>query len=210
LLFLPAGTAVPLAVLWSVAIAAIVLLQDNRGVRLGSAAWLVLSALPGVPLGVALLLWADSSVVKVTAGLFIAGYAAWSLLRPAAARIRPENRRLLLACGFLSGILGGAYGLNGPPLVVYGQQRGWKPADFRATLQAYFLPVSLTAMLGYWYEGLWSTEVWHYFLVSLPVLIPVIFLGRRLNSRLKSGVFFRYVWGGLVLTGLLLAVRSLC
>jgi uncharacterized membrane protein YfcA len=208
LLFLPVATAVPLAVLWSVTIAAIVLVQDSHRVKFRSAAGLILSALPAVPLGIALLVLGNSRIVKMVAGLLIAGYAAWSLFHRNSATARPESRKMLLACGFLSGLLGGAYGLNGPPLVVYGQTRGWTPGDFRATLQAYFLPVSLAALAGYWYEGLWSAPVGHYFLISLPVLVPVIFLGRMLNRRIKSAAFFHYVWAGLVIAGLLLVVRS--
>src|ERR1041384_5395771 len=50
--------------------------------------------------------------------------------------------------------LGGAYGVNGPPLVVYGNMRQWSAGHFRATLQAYFLPVSLIGVLGYAIQGL--------------------------------------------------------
>jgi uncharacterized membrane protein YfcA len=208
LLFLPARTAVPLAVLWSVTIAAIVLVQDGRHVKFRSAAGLIATALPAVPLGIALLVVANNRLVKMLAGLLIAAYAAWSLFHRKSAATGPENRKMLVTCGFLSGLLGGAYGLNGPPLVVYGESRGWTPGDFRATLQAYFLPVSLAALAGYWYEGLWNAAVGHYFLISLPVLVPVIFLGRVLNRRIKSAAFFRYVWVGLILAGLLLVARS--
>ena len=50
--------------------------------------------------------------------------------------------------GFGAGVLGGAYGMNGPPLVAYGALRHWSPKRFRATLQGYFLPASLVGIAG--------------------------------------------------------------
>jgi uncharacterized membrane protein YfcA len=64
-------------------------------------------------------------------------------------------------------------------------------------------------MFGYWYKGLWIDTVTHYFLISLPVIIPAIFLGRYLNHRLKDNSFFNYVYIGLVLIGLILIIQSL-
>ena len=58
----------------------------------------------------------------------------------------------LIGSGFCSGILGGAYGMNGPPLAVYGSLRRWSPQHFRATLQGYFLPASIIGMAGYCWE----------------------------------------------------------
>ena len=54
---------------------------------------------------------------------------------------KPElhSDRLAPLFGFAAGILGGAYGMNGPPLVVYGGLRRWQPTQFRAMLQGYFL-----------------------------------------------------------------------
>ena len=76
----------------------------------------------------------------------------------------------LLGCGFIAGVTGGAYGMNGPPLVIYGAMRRWSAQHFRATLQAYFLPASASiGMVGYWLTGLWVAAVTHYYLVCLPI-----------------------------------------
>src|SRR5262249_25397617 len=61
-------------------------------------------------------------------------------------RFELKDDRLAWLFGFTGGVLGGAYGMNGPPLVVYGSLRHWSPEHFRATLQGYFLPASLLGM----------------------------------------------------------------
>jgi uncharacterized protein len=117
--------------------------------------------------------------------------------------------RLAWAFGFGAGMLGGAYGMNGPPLVVYGALRRWSPQQFRATLQGYFLPASMVGMCGYWFAGLWVPAVTHYYLLSLPPVLAAIFLGRAVNQRLDRGRFLRYVHGGLIIVGTVLVLQSL-
>jgi hypothetical protein len=122
--------------------------------------------------------------------------------------LRSDNRAWLLACGFVAGVLGGAYGMNGPPLVVYGAARRWSPPHFRATLQGYFLPASIIGMGGYWLAGLWTPPVTHYFLVSLPVTLVAVFLGRVINHRMRGEAFLNYFYLGLVVIGALLLFRA--
>jgi hypothetical protein len=98
--------------------------------------------------------------------------------------------------------------MNGPPLVLYGAMRRWSPQHFRATLQGYFLPASIVAMAGYWLAGLWVPAVTHYFLWSLVVVLPAIFLGRAANHRLRGEAFLEIVHAGLVGVGLILLIQA--
>jgi hypothetical protein len=74
----------------------------------------------------------------------------------------------------LSCIFEGAFGINGPPLVVYGDMRQWNAKHFRATLQAYFLPASLVGLGGYALKGLINQEVLKYFLISQPAVVAAV------------------------------------
>ena len=95
-----------------------------------------------------------------------------------------------------------------PPLVVYGAMRGWSPANFRATLQGYFLPASLLGMAGYWTAGLWTSAVNRYYLLSLPAALVAIFLGRAINRRLEAHRFLLYIHLGLIAIGAMLLVQA--
>ncbi|HEU5364107.1 MAG TPA: sulfite exporter TauE/SafE family protein [Hanamia sp.] len=209
ILFIPIEIAVPLSVLLSIFIAAVVVVQDHQQIHFSSTKWLIIFAVPGIPLGLFILIYGNEHFVKSTLGLLIILYSIYSLLGKQKIVLKKDNYFWLFFCGFFSGVLGGAYGLNGPPLVVYGNMKTWDSKQFRATLQAYFLPASIIGMFGYWYKGLWIDTVTHYFLISLPVIIPAIFLGRYLNHRLKDNSFFNYVYIGLVLIGLILIIQSL-
>ena len=174
-LSIPIRTAAPLAVLLSITIALVVVIQDWRKIHVRSAGWLLAPTFLGIPLGIALLTSVHQNAVKAVLALIIMTFSGYFLLSRRLPELHGDNRSWLLGCGFLAGILGGAYGLNSPPLVVYGTMRRWSPQHFRATLQGYFLPASMVAMAGYWYKGLWTPAVTHYYLVSLWVVLPTIF-----------------------------------
>lgn len=206
--FIPLEVAVPLSVLISILIAAVVVVQDHQKIHFSSAKWLVLFAALGIPLGLLLLICGNANLAKSILAVLIILYSLYSLISKKSLRLKSDNKFWLFICGFLSGVFGGAYGLNGPPLVVYGNMRNWTPKHFRATLQAYFLPASVIAMIGYWYKDLWTSTVTYYFLISLPVVIPAIFLGRYLNHQIKDDSFLKYIYFGLICIGLLLLIQS--
>ncbi len=206
---IPLPIAAPLAVLVSVTVAGIVVVQDHRMVHLRSAGWLVFSTLLGIPLGLLLLTHGNGRMIKAGLAILILVFSAYSLLGRSAPQLHRDSRAWLFGCGFCAGILGGAYGMNGPPLVIYGTMRRWSAQHFRATLQGYFLPASLIGMGGYWLAGLWVPTVTHDYLLSLPAMIPAIFLGRAINHRLHGDVFLRYVYLGLACIGVVLLVQTL-
>lgn len=207
--FIPLKVAAPLGVLLSITIAGIVVAQDWKKIHLLSARWLVLSTLPGIPLGVLLLTSSHQQIVKGALGVLILGFSAYSLAGRMPLELRHDSRGWLFVCGLCAGILGGAFGMNGPPLVIYGTMRRWSAQQFRATLQAYFLPASMIGMSGYLLAGLWIREVTHYYLLSLPVVLPAVFLGRFVNHRLHGDSFIKYVYVGLAIIGALLLIQAI-
>lgn len=208
-LAIPIDVAVPLSVLISIVVALVVVIQDHRSIHFASAASLIVSAALGIPLGLGLLVYVDGRIVKIVLGALIALYSAYSLLTRHAFHLENDDRRWLFGCGFLSGVLGGAGGLNGPPLVVYGNLRGWSPQQFRATAQAYFLPASLLGFLGYAAKGLATRTVAHDFLLCLPGVLAAILVGRHLNHRLTGTQYYKYVFAGLIVVSAALIAVSL-
>jgi uncharacterized membrane protein YfcA len=207
--YMPVKVATPLAVLVSITIAAVVVAQDWRHIHVRSAGWLVFSTLFGIPLGLLLLTRSPEHLIKLVLGGLILIFALFCLAGNMRFRLPYDSRASLLACGFVAGILGGAYGMNGPPLVIYGSLRNWTAQHFRATLQAYFLPASVLGMCGYLREGLWTRVVTEDYLLCLPVMIPAVLLGRVVNHRLPAAAFSRYVYVGLAAIGIALLMQAM-
>jgi len=205
---IPITVAAPLVAMVSVLVAAVIVVQDWRKIELRSAGWLIIFSVFGIPLGLLLLTQVSDHVVKMLLGLVILSFSIYSLAAKSRLRLQNDHRLWLLGAGLCSGILGGAYGMNGPPLAVYGSLRRWSPQHFRATLQGYFLPASLLGLLGYASFGLWGAVVTRCFLYSLPGLFVAILIGRAINHRLRGDGFFRSVYVGLIVIAGTLLVQA--
>lgn len=202
-LLIPINIAVPLSVLLSITIAAIVVLSDWRNINFQSTKDLLISTSFGIPIGLFILKTGDERVIKTILGVIIILFSLFSLSNKKDFRFKITNK-WSYGCGFLAGVLGGAYGMNGPPLIVYGSLKRWGPKQFRATLHAYFLPASSIGMIGYWKAGLWTSTVSNYYLLSLLVVLPAIYIGKKLNHILPDHTFKKGIYVSLIIIGALL------
>jgi uncharacterized protein len=203
----PVTIAAPLAVLMSVVVAGAIVAKEWRQVDVRSASGLVVASLFGIPCGVWLLAKANDHLVKAALGAVIVVFSIWSLTSGRRRHLPHDHRGWLVTCGFLAGVLGGAYGMNGPPLVVYGALRRWPPQRFRATLQGYFLPASVAGVIGYAVIGLLNGTVARYFLWSLPGVVVAIIMGGSISARMSADRFLRFVYAGLLLVGTALLLQ---
>ena len=182
----------------------LVLRRDWRRADARAAIYLIVGSLPGVPLGIFLLTNAPADAIQRGLGLLLIAYALYALVAP---RL-PEARHPVWAysLGLLSGILAGAYNSNSPPVVVYGALRRWPPDIFRATLQAYFVPLAAIVWLGHGVSGLWSTQLVIFYAVFLPFGLVALRLGNLVNTRLPAASFDRLLYLLLIVLGALLLV----
>lgn len=204
---MPVETAAPIAVLVSITVAAIAVAQDWRHIQFRSAGRLFLATAIGTPIGLWALHALDGQLVKLALGAIVAGFSAFSLMRRGPMVLHDDRHAWTFGLG--AGVLGGAYGMNGPPLVMYGTLRGWSPVHFRATLQGYFLPASGLALAGYGTTGLWTSAVTHQYFAALPAVLLAIPLGRMVNKRISGPAFMVCVHGGLMVVGVMLLLQSL-
>ncbi len=205
---LPVATAAPLAVAVSITVAAIVVSQDWRHIHVRSAGGLLLATLLGLPVGLLLLARANEHAIKILLALFLISFSTWLLTSGKKLRLDQDHRGWLFSCGFAAGLLGGAFGMNGPPLVIYGALRRWSPQHFRATLQGYFLPASICGLVGFILTGLWTPMLTRLYLLSLPLVIVATLIGRAINRRLSGHSFLTYLYLALLANGLLLLLRT--
>jgi uncharacterized membrane protein YfcA len=208
-LLLPLRVTAPLAVLLSITIAGMIVIQDWQKIHLRSTGWLVFASLFGIPLGLSLLTSNHQRIAKITLAILLLAFSAFSVWGRKPLELKTDNLLWLVGCGFFAGVLGGAYGMNGPPLAIYGAMRRWSPQHFRATLQGYFLPASIVGMAAYWFIGLWVPAVTHYYLISLPAAIPAVLLGRLVNHRLREETYLKYVYSGLACIAAALLIQAI-
>lgn len=96
---------------------------------------ILLTSLPGVVAGTALLLLLPREALRALIAVAVLGAAFARLGRPTV--VGPRRAETVVA-GATSGLLGGAVGFNGPPLVLLLLRRGTPPDAARGTLAAFF------------------------------------------------------------------------
>jgi uncharacterized membrane protein YfcA len=198
--------ATPLVALVAGVIAVSILVKHWRDVQFRSAWRLVLASALGIPVGLLFLKGVHESATTLVLGVGLLAYAVYGLLRPRAVALGSE--RAAFPFGFVAGILGGAYNVNGPAVVIYGTLRRWPPATFRATLQGYFLLTNVLIMAGHCAAGLWTRPVLGLFLRALPVVVVAVLVGERLHRAISPGRFERAILVLLAVVAALLLART--
>jgi len=167
---------------------------------------LLLGSVLVTPLGVWVLAALPASALTRLIGLVLLAVVALEWLGVYPARL--PGRRWALGAGVAAGVLGAGVGTPGPPVVLYAASQGWSPRTIKANLQAFFLVNQMVIMIGYWWAGLLTAEVWRYAAVFLVPATLGLLVGMALFARVDQARFRRIVFAILFASGLLLVVRG--
>lgn len=161
-----------------------------------------LGMIPGLFLGVQLLLTLHPNVAKMIAGLVLIGVAGVTLLAP---KLQLKPRLVFpagIAFGFLGGILGGLAAMAGPLVFIFLLARGLRGIDFTKEASLYLvvssggLAILLTASRQFsWLDVAVSTAA------MLPVMLGMV-AGQRLRDRIAPETFRRLVLIAVIAAGL--------
>jgi len=163
----------------------------------------------GVPLGVAVLEWARPDYIRVTVGVLLVLYSAYSLARPAMKPTKHGGAAADAGVAFLNGILGGLTGLAGILTTIWCSIRGWPKDEQRAVFQP--IGVAIFAMSGLWLGigGAIPSDTLWFFVLGLPVLLAGTWLGLKLYGHLDEAGFRKVVLVLLFVSGIALVVPAI-
>lgn len=196
--------ATPMFALMALVGSVIIVVNNRQTIDVKAAKKLLLASLFGIPLGLYLLSRVPEAVVLSLLGLMLVSYGLYNLLAPRLPEL--HNDWLAYPAGFIGGILGGAYNIAGPPVLVYATLKRWPPDYFRATIQTYFLLVTVPVSLGHMLTGLWVQDVFVYFGISLLPMFAALYIGDRVHHIVPRALFARMVYVFLVGMGITLLV----
>jgi hypothetical protein len=139
-LFLDLTEAAAYVVLGALAVNGVMLSRLWQHVHFRAHAVLVAGVLAGVPVGVLFLVRSSAWGLYLVLGLVLVGstlHMAWRLWRRGTlAGSAWHSVYVGLPCGLFSGMLSGAFGTGGPPLVAYVTSQGYDRLGYAATVQA--------------------------------------------------------------------------
>ena len=169
---------------------------------------LYIAMLPGIAVGVCLLVWIAQSVAVRTLGIIVMLYALMTLVRPQILMSQVAERVLQIPTGFANGVLTGLTGSQVMPLFPYMMSLNLDPnrmvqaINLAVSIASVFLAVGLFSA-GIMTPGLMGASV----LAILPALAGVE-IGSRIRAHIPASQFRSVVLYVLLATGLLLLVRS--
>jgi len=168
---------------------------------------LYVATLPGIAIGLALLVWIDQKVATRVLGVLTVLYAFLALMRPSLALPERLERPLQVPVGVLNGFFTGLTGSQMMPLLPYmlslrlDPDRLVQANNVTVTLASTFLATALFA------AGLMT---WPMFGLSVGAIIPAlagVHLGNRARRLIPVAAFRTIMLVLLVAMGLMLALR---
>ncbi|MBU1068582.1 sulfite exporter TauE/SafE family protein [Myxococcota bacterium] len=166
------------------------------------------AALPTLALGAWLLGSVDSSRLAFFLGLLIVVLGFYYLLLEAHLRFSFTQKWHLLAASATGGILGGLFGVAGPPLILYFKSLRLDKDAFRAALIGIWLCMTCVKIPMYAGLGLYSVKSLWWALVLLPASFAGARLGMCLHRAVSEAAFRRFTSLLLIASGFLLALQN--
>jgi uncharacterized membrane protein YfcA len=168
-----------------------VLARYWQSLRLNKVWPLMLASFFGIPLGIYLLSRISERIMLFVLGLVLVGYAVYALVGFKLPKLKQKIWAYL--AGFLSGILGGAYNTNGPPIIIYASCRRWPPDEFKGNLQSFFLLNSVVIVAGHAFDGNLTPDVWRMLWAGLPGIALGLWAGVSFDKWINPDVFRKIV-----------------
>ena len=139
--------------------------------------------------------------------LIYASYSLWATPRPAP-RWHWLPRAIGPAAAMLSGAVGALFGTMASIFfVMYLDARALVKDEFRATLSAMLLTLSLVRGIGYYAVGEFTRDAWITFAAALPLMLIGVYIGDRIQVNLSERTFRRIVCITLFLCGIPLLLK---
>ncbi len=165
---------------------------------------LILGAVPGVALGVALYRVADADLLRVLIGAVSLGFVVWHGAQRGGL-IRPMRHRLPDWAGVAAGLVAGftsfvSHG-GGPPAAVYLLSQGLDKTRYQATSVLVFWVVNIAKFIPYAVLGLFTWQTFAANLILAPFALFGAWLGVKAHRVVPERLFFAITYVLLTLTG---------
>lgn len=146
----------------------------------------------GVLVGIAIEQYLNFSLLQKFYGVFILVSVAVLALRKSKARFPFVVDFLLLFC---AGVIQSIFVSGGPMLVIYTMNKIEDKGQFRATMNAAWIPINILVMASHLRLGLYTPSFFGMFAVLFPAMVAGIFAGYKIYNRVspKAFLYFAYV-----------------
>lgn len=203
----PVKFVIPFSINYSVLLNLWLFSRCYRHLRRQDITPILVGILLGVPLGVFLLKSLDEWVIKKAIGVFLLLYCFLSLASLLEIKRKLSPRWGYLA-GFLAGGLGGAFGIGGPPTVVYTTAQRMEKYRARVIILASSVFVYALVIPLYLVSGLISGDILWVNIWFAPLAALGVFWGHRLFLKINHEIYRKIILILLMIQGGMLLILS--
>ena len=201
--------AIPLVIFPSIVSNLAVMIQAGRFRHAVKRFWpFYIASVPGLLLGLSILLSIDINIAKAILGLILMSYAIWALSNASYALSNRWERNLKLPAGFLTGFINGLTGSQVMPSLPYLLALDIEKNDFVQAINISFTLSSLIMLIGMNYSGHLSTITSTLATLGIVVVLTVLYLAGQIREKLSGTSHRRLVLIFLLLTGLVLIFKA--
>ena len=206
-LFIPYTTSVGISTILSGTLNLVILKRCWRDID-WKQLWLpVLFCLCGSSIGTFMMATAPSPIYKRLLGVFLIILAIWLSFFSDRVRIRKTTRNAGIA-GVVSGLCGGLFSVNGPPMVLYFISVIEEKKTYLATLQAYFIINNIYLLIIRSASGLMPEGIGLSALFGLGGLLIGSFIGGKIFNKIDGKKLKKIVYVVMVVSGLWIAIHG--
>ncbi|MBN2132441.1 MAG: sulfite exporter TauE/SafE family protein [Sedimentisphaerales bacterium] len=149
-------------------------------------------ALVCIPLGALYLRHLDASLIMRSLGVVIILLATLSLMKSVHMKLF-SSRCYRYIAGVAGGLLGGAFNIPGPPLVLYAYHCHWPTVNAKANLQFMFSVLTAATYISFAVAGLFTMKIVAWGLVYAPLVFAFTFAGSWLTHRVAAASLARMI-----------------
>jgi uncharacterized membrane protein YfcA len=168
---------------------------------------LYVAMIPGIAIGICLLLWISQSIAVKMLGAIMIGYVALTLLRPRYSLPANLERLLQFPTGLLNGVVTGLTGSQVMPLFPYMMALDLDPNRMVQAINLAVMIASTVLAFGLIATGIMTVQLLG---VSVIAVVPALLgveIGARARKRIPVSQFRRAVLLILLMMGILMIVR---
>jgi len=173
---------------------------QRKNISLARVSPFIAGGLVGIPIGVYLLAFTNTGLLKLVLGTFLLAYGTYAVISPRLHTVRFGGRGADAAVGFIGGVLGGIGGYSGVLPTIWTQLRGWPKEIARGVYQPYIIVIQGITLAGIVWVTLDRTG-----LMLLAAILPPLLIGTWIGWQLYGKLDERRFRQGL---GLLLVASG--
>ena len=181
----------------------------RRAIQWPRLARFLVPALVGVPIGTALVVWIEPTLLKLVIAGFLILYGMFFAFRRELPALTRPTPIIDGSVGFAGGVLGGLAGLSGALLTMWCAMRPWPKAEQRAVLQPYNFIIQVIATTLFIIQGAFDRETMLIMAIAAPFTLGSAQVGLFVFKRMGDAQFRRLLIVLMLISGLLLMAREL-